>query len=221
MICKKVKQFHAELEFNPCKKVVQQLGQETVPCGSDFFCPCKKTACAAKSPTWWCFYCSLCCDFCLKKMLVFLTACAPELCQCEGWLLPNLLQAGMCELPQSLWTYGLLPALWTLFWSRLGSAHVFSPPAGWRRSCPGRGPWLACATCICTNTLAPCVRSSCCMVAWRKSWRDHNRGTLRVEGTLWEIPGIAWRHLKEQPLKSSYLYKWGSRDFYLTVSILQ
>lgn len=45
MVYKKVKQLLSELQFNPCKKVVQQLGQEAVPRGRDFFCPCKKTAC--------------------------------------------------------------------------------------------------------------------------------------------------------------------------------
>lgn len=42
MNCKKVEQRPSELEFNPCKKVVQQLGQEAVPCGSDFFVPARK-----------------------------------------------------------------------------------------------------------------------------------------------------------------------------------
>lgn len=45
MICKKVKQLLSELEFNPCKKVAQQLRQEVVSRGSDSFWPCKKIAC--------------------------------------------------------------------------------------------------------------------------------------------------------------------------------
>lgn len=52
MICKKVKQLHSELEFNPCKKVVQQLGQEQCHVGAISFVPARKLHVSTKLLTW-------------------------------------------------------------------------------------------------------------------------------------------------------------------------
>lgn len=48
MICKNVKQLLLELEFNPSKKVIQQLRKEEVSCGRDSLCHCKKMVVSTK-----------------------------------------------------------------------------------------------------------------------------------------------------------------------------